>query len=229
MGPAGSQAPVPPGKGPSGKVPRVPAGPAGNPGPDRGPRTTDRAAAWHGSPASEPWPAPRSAPEPRPEPPPQVRPEPHPEPRVRPESENAPPPGRRTARRDRVSPQSVFAELLSLAGIPQTAYAVDDEVAGAMCLVKADGGFEVFSCTQDARLEVHFFEDEEAAYFYLFGVLAAEAIHSRRLGPTRSNEPVNGSREAGDGTVIASAREDVSKYLRSENLPTSPSHPAMVN
>jgi hypothetical protein len=235
MGPAGSQAPVPPGKGPSGKVPRVPAGPAGNPGPDRGPRTTDRAAAWHGSPASEPWPAPRSAPEPRPEPPPQVRPEPrvrpepHPEPRVRPESENAPSPGRRTARRDRVSPQSVFAELLSLAGIPQTAYAVDDEVAGAMCLVKADGGFEVFSCTQDARLEVHFFEDEEAAYFYLFGVLAAEAIHSRRLGPTRSNEPVNGSREAGDGTVIASAREDVSKYLRSENLPTSPSHPAMVN
>src|SRR5580704_1763857 len=175
MGPAGSQAPVPPGKGPSGKVPRVPAGPAGNPGPDRGPRTTDRAAAWHGSPASEPWPAPRPAPEPRPgphpEPAPQVRPEPDPEPRVRPESENTPPPGRRTARRDRVSPQSVFAELLSLAGIPQTAYAVDDEVAGAMCLVKADGGVEVFSCTLDARLEVHFFEDEEAAYFYLFGVL----------------------------------------------------------
>jgi len=212
---------------------RAPAGPAGNPGPDHGPRTTDRAAAWHGSPASEPWPAPRPAPEPRPgphpEPAPQVRPEPDPEPRVRPESENTPPPGRRTARRDRVSPQSVFAELLSLAGIPQTAYAVDDEVAGAMCLVKADGGFEVFSCTQDARLEVHFFEDEEAAYFYLFGVLAAEAIHSRRLGPTRSNDYVNGSREPGDGTVTASAREDVSKYLRSQNLPTSPSHPAMVN
>ena len=208
-------------------------GPAGYSGPDRGPRTTDRAAAWHGSPASEPWPAPRPAPEPRPgphpEPAPQVRPEPDPEPRVRPESENTPPPGRRTARRDRVSPQSVFAELLSLAGIPQTAYAVDDEVAGAMCLVKADGGFEVFSCTQDARLEVHFFEDEEAAYFYLFGVLAAEAIHSRRLGPTRSNDYVNGSREPGDGTVTASAREDVSKYLRSQNLPTSPSHPAMVN
>ena len=98
-----------------------------------------------------------------------------------------------------------------------------------MCLVKADGGFEVFSCTQDARLEVHFFEDEEAAYFYLFGVLAAEAIHSRRLGPIRSNEAVNGSREPGDGTATMVAREDVSKYLRSENLPTSPSHPAMVN
>jgi hypothetical protein len=100
-----------------------------------------------------------------------------------------------------------------------------------MCLVKADGGFEVFSCTEDARLEVHFFEDEEAAYFYLFGVLAAEAIHSRRLGPIRSNDHLNGSREPGDGaaTATAAAREDVSKYLRTGNLPTSPSHPAMVN
>jgi hypothetical protein len=70
-----------------------------------------------------------------------------------------------------------------------------------MCLVKAEGGFEVFSCTDDARLEVHFFEDEEAAYFYLFGVLAAEAIHSRRLGPTRPNGYVNGSRgPAGQAT-----------------------------
>jgi hypothetical protein len=76
---------------------------------------------------------------------------------------------------------------------------------------------------------VHFFEDEEAAYFYLFGVLAAEAIHSRRLGPIRSNGYVNGSREPGDGTAAAVARENVSKYLRSGNLPKSPSHPAMVN
>ena len=33
------------------------------------------------------------------------------------------------------------------------------------------------------------FEDEEAAYFYLFGVLAAEAIRSGRLGP---NGPARG-------------------------------------
>ena len=53
-----------------------------------------------------------------------------------------------------------------------------------MCLVQADGGgFEVFSRTEDARLEVRFFEDEEAAYFYLFGMLAAEAIRSGRLAP----------------------------------------------
>ena len=60
-----------------------------------------------------------------------------------------------------------------------------------MCLVEADDGFEVFSRTEDARLEVHFFEDEEAAYFYLFGVLAAEAIRSGRLGPNGSAR-VNG-------------------------------------
>ena len=76
-------------------------------------------------------------------------------------------PGRRTGRKERISPESVFAELLSLAAIPQAAYAVDEEVPGAMCLVEADGGFEVFSRTDDARLEVHFFEDEEAAYFLL--------------------------------------------------------------
>ena len=225
MEPAGSQAPA----GPSGS--QAPAGPAGYPGPDRGPRTTDRAAAWHGSPASEPWPAPEPRPEPRPEPHPEPEPYPGPQPgsQARPEPENASPPGRRTTRRDRVSPQSVFAELLSLAGIPQNAYAVDGEVPGAMCLVKADEGFEVFSCTQDARLEVHFFEDEEAAYFYLFGVLAAEAIHSRRLGPTRPNDYFNGSREPGGAAAAAVARENVSKYLRSGNLPKSPSGPARVN
>ena len=86
-------------------------------------------------------------------------------------------------------PQSVFGELLSLAAIPHSAYAVDEEVPGAMCLVKADGGFEVFSRTDDARLDVRFFEDEEAAYFYLFGVLAAEAVRSGRLQPGAGQRP----------------------------------------
>jgi len=82
-----------------------------------------------------------------------------------------------------------------------------------MCLVEADGGFEVFSRTDDARLEVQFFEDEEAAYFYLFGVLAAEAIRSGRLapsGPDRANGHDNGAGLPG----IPAATEDVSKYLR---------------
>jgi len=137
-------------------------------------------------------------------------------------------PGRRTGRKDRIAPESVFAELLSLAAIPQAAYAVDEEVPGAMCLVEADGGFEVFSRTDDARLEVHFFEDEEAAYFYLFGVLAAEAVRSGRLGPNGSARPNghhNGSGPAGPAPVSA---ENVSKYLRGGKLPNSSSGPARV-
>jgi hypothetical protein len=139
----------------------------------------------------------------------------------------APNPGRRIGRKDRISPESVFAELLALAAIPQAAYAVDEEVPGAMCLVKADGGFEVFSRTDDARLDVRFFEDEEAAYFYLFGVLAAEAVRSGRLRPGPLNGHVNGSR--GPGVPSGPATENVSKYLRRKKLPKSAPRAVMVN
>jgi hypothetical protein len=148
------------------------------------------------------------------------------EPGSAPEPAGAPPPvaGRRTGRRDRISPESVFAELLALAAIPQAAYAVDEEVPGAMCLVEADGGFEVFSRTDDARLEVHFFEDEEAAYFYLFGVLAAEAVRSGRLGPNgsdRANGHHNGSAPTGPSPASS---ENVSKTLRGGDWPNFASH-----
>jgi len=96
-----------------------------------------------------------------------------------------------------------------------------------MCLVKADGGFEVFSRTDDARLDVRFFEDEEAAYFYLFGVLAAEAVRSGRLRPGPLNGHVNGSR--GRGVPSPSAAGNVSKYLQGEKLPTSVPHAVIVN
>jgi hypothetical protein len=193
--------------------------------------TPDRVAAWHGSPETEPWSEPQ--PDPRPEPRPDLQSESWaqpapwatPEPWAAPEPQAASPTGRRAGRRDRV-PQSVFAELLSLAAIPHAAYAVDEEVPGAMCLVKADGGFEVFSRTDDARLDVRFFEDEEAAYFYLFGVLAAEAVRSGRLRPGTPNGRVNGSR--GPGVPSASA-ENVSKYLRRKKLPKSASRPVIVN
>jgi hypothetical protein len=135
-------------------------------------------------------------------------------------------PARRSTRKDRISPESVFAELLDLAAIPQAAYAVDEEVPGAMCLVEADGGFEVFSRTDDARLEVQFFEDEEAAYFYLFGVLAAEAIRSGHLapsGPDRANQHDNTGQP---GTPAAT--EDVSKYLRDIKRPRSASGAGIV-
>jgi hypothetical protein len=123
-------------------------------------------------------------------------------------------------------PQPVFADLADLAAIPHTAYAVDEEVPGAMCLVKADGGFEVFGRTDDARLDVRFFEDEEAAYFYLFGVLAAEAVRSGRLRPASPNGHVNGSRGPG---LPSAPRENVSKYLRGKKLPKPGPRPVIVN
>src|SRR5690348_10530343 len=215
--------------------------------PDRSSSTPDRMAAWHGSPDGEPWPGPR--PDQRPYPRTQARPDPRdpreigdpggprdpradPRPGSGPRGAASPPPlpaspgGRRAGRRDRV-PQSVFAELLSLAAIPHAAYAVDEEIPGAMCLVKADGGFEVFGRTDDARLDVRFFEDEEASYFYLFGVLAAEAVRSGRLRPGPFNGHVNGS--PGPGVPAGPATGNVSKYLRSKKLPKSAPRAVMVN
>jgi len=216
----------------------VPSGymePAGyaDPGPDRSSSTPHRMAAWHGSPEAEPWPGAQPDPRPDPRSDPRNPRDPRADPRAgpgpwvgAPPAPPAPPGGRRAGRRDRV-PQSVFSELLSLAAIPHAAYAVDEEVPGAMCLVKADGGFEVFSRTDDARLDVRFFEDEEAAYFYLFGVLAAEAVRSGRLRPGPLNGHVNGSR--GPGVPSGPATENVSKYLRRKKLPKSPPRAVMVN
>ena len=223
---------------------------------DRASSTPDRMAAWHGSPETEPWSEParpasrgEARADPRMDPRRDPRSDPRPDPRMEARPAYAPwasgaqdpragpmpgpPPGampgaspaRRAGRRERV-PQSVFAELLSLAAIPHTAYAVDEEVPGAMCLVKADGGFEVFSRTDDARLDVRFFEDEEAAYFYLFGVLAAEAVRSGRLQPGPANGYVNGSR--GPGLPVPPA-ENVSKYLRGKKLPKPVPHPVIVD
>jgi hypothetical protein len=93
--------------------------------------------------------------------------------------------GRRAARKPRIAMSAVFADLVDMADIPRSAYAVDEEVTGAICLFKTDGGYEVFSCAEDARHEVRFFEEEEAAYFYLFGVLSAEALRNGRLTPRR--------------------------------------------
>jgi hypothetical protein len=218
--------------------------PDGYGGADHTGRMPDRVAAWHGSPAPEPWPAAAGqdgngeAARNGSDPPPQIwaardrgsvpwtgrAPGPGPWGEGEPGSGHESAPARR---KDRISPESVFAELLSLAAIPQGAYAVDKEVPGAMCLVETDGGFEVFSRTDDARLEVQFFEDEEAAYFYLFGVLAAEAIRSGRLGP-RGPGRANGYHNGAGAPGTPAAAENVSKYLRGGKLPNSASHPAIV-
>ncbi len=177
-------------------------------------RLPDLVTAWHGSPAPEPWPEAQAAADARPDP--------------GPGSATPAPAGRRAGHKDRISPGSVFAELLTLSGISQASYAVDDEVPGAMCLVKADGGFEVFNRTENARLEVRFFEDEEAAYFYLFGVLASEAVRSGRLRPTWPGEANGHNNSSGALRTSSAASENVSKYLRARNLPKSPSRPARV-
>jgi hypothetical protein len=212
----------------------------GHGGTDHTARMPDRVAAWHGSPAPEPWPEPAVVAEPWPVHGPGsdqsdqqaergpgsdglTGHEPWPDPMTAPS-------GRRTGYRDRVSPESVFAELLTLSAIPQASYAVDEEVPGALCLVKTDsGGFEVFSRTDDARLDVRFFEDEEAAYFYLFGVLAAEAVRSGRLGPTGPGEANGHNNGSNEPRASSASTGNVSKYLQGRKLPKSPSRPASVN
>jgi hypothetical protein len=93
--------------------------------------------------------------------------------------------GRRSARKQRIPTRAIFSELADLAAIPRSAYALEQESDGAMCLLRTEDGFEVFSAADGARHEVRSFEDEEAAYFYLFGVLAAEAVRSGSLTPPR--------------------------------------------
>ena len=93
--------------------------------------------------------------------------------------------GRRSARKQRVPTRAIFSELADLAAIPRSAYALEHEADGAMCLLRTEDGFEVFSAADGARHEVRTFDDEEAAYFYLIGVLAAEAVRNRSLLPPR--------------------------------------------
>src|SRR5215471_5856477 len=91
--------------------------------------------------------------------------------------------GGRAARRQRVATRDIFCELADLAAIPRTAYALETEIDGALCLMRGPDGFEVFMAMDGARHEARSFPDEEAAYFYLFGVLAAEAVRNGALLP----------------------------------------------
>jgi hypothetical protein len=92
-------------------------------------------------------------------------------------------PRRRRSGQPRLATQRIFSELAGLAAIPPSAYAVGEEIDGAMCLIQTEDGFEVFNAAAGSRHEVRLFDDEESAYFYLFGVLAAEAVRTGRLAP----------------------------------------------
>jgi len=94
----------------------------------------------------------------------------------------AKPSSQRRAVRQRMATEQLFADLAGLAGIPADSYSVGREVDGAFCLVKTDDGFEVFHLAEGARHELQAFTTEESACFYLFGLLAAEAVRNGTLG-----------------------------------------------
>jgi hypothetical protein len=87
----------------------------------------------------------------------------------------------RRATRKRMATEALFADLAGLAGIPADSYSVGTEAEGALCLVQTDDGFEVFLYAEGARHELQLFSTEEAACFYLFGVLTAEAVRTGAL------------------------------------------------
>jgi len=86
--------------------------------------------------------------------------------------------------------ERIFAELAGLAAIPASSYSFGEDVDGAMCLLETPEGFEVFTSAGGARHEVRLFSDEESACFYLFGVLAADAVRTGVLVPGHSRVPV---------------------------------------
>jgi hypothetical protein len=83
--------------------------------------------------------------------------------------------------RARLATELVFADLAAVAGIPADSYAIGEVVDDAMCLVRTEQGFEVFHSVLGGRQELQTFENEEAACFYLFGVLTAEAVRNGSL------------------------------------------------
>jgi len=94
----------------------------------------------------------------------------------------AQPSSQRRAARQRMATEQLFADLAGLAGIPADSYSVGREVDGAFCLLQTDDGFEVFHSAEGARHELQAFATEESACFYLFGLLAAEAVRNGTLG-----------------------------------------------
>jgi hypothetical protein len=90
---------------------------------------------------------------------------------------------RRRSTKRRLPTQRIFSDLATQAAIPASAYAIGEDVDGAMCLMRTDEGFEVFNSAGGARHEVRDFDDEESAYFYLFGVLVADAVRTGALVP----------------------------------------------
>jgi hypothetical protein len=90
-------------------------------------------------------------------------------------------PRQRRKAKQRLATEELFAELATMAGIPAEAYSIGQEVDGALCLLRTKDGFEVFHASGGSRHEPQLFSAEEAACFYLFGVLVADAVRSGSL------------------------------------------------
>ena len=90
----------------------------------------------------------------------------------------------RSSARRRLATERLFAELAAMTALGVDSYAIGEEVEGALCLVQTESGFEVFHSSDGNRHELQFFRTEEAACFYLFGVLAADAVRNGSLAPT---------------------------------------------
>src|SRR6202041_3347913 len=84
-----------------------------------------------------------------------------------PASATAESPRRRRSAKRRMATERIFGELASLAAIPASTYSVGEEGDGAMGLLEAGDGFEVFTSAGGSRHEVRVFSDEESACFYL--------------------------------------------------------------
>jgi hypothetical protein len=87
----------------------------------------------------------------------------------------------RRSGRTRLATERIFADLAARAGIPAESYALGEVIEGALCVVQTEHGFEVFHAAASSRQELQTFPTEEAACFYLFGVLAAEAVRNGSL------------------------------------------------
>jgi hypothetical protein len=103
----------------------------------------------------------------------------------------APPSRQRRAARRRLATEQLFAELADLAGIAADAYSIGEDVEGAFCLIQLGDKFEVYHSAGGAQHELQIFPTEESACFYLFGLLAAEAVRAGTLG--RVATPVHAS------------------------------------
>jgi hypothetical protein len=97
----------------------------------------------------------------------------------------------RRSGRARLATERTFADLAARAGLSADSYAIGEAIDGAICLIQTDQGFEVFHAVAGDRQELQSFPTEQAAFFYLFGVLAADAVRTGSLARATASLAAN--------------------------------------